>query len=34
MLYAAARGLIHGLAARIVADIVAEAERLLDTLNA
>ena len=33
MLHAAARGLIHDMAARIVADIVAEAGRLLDTLH-
>jgi hypothetical protein len=34
MLHAAARGLIHDMATRIVADIVHEAERLLDTLHA
>ena len=34
MLYAAARGSIHDMAARIVADIVHEAERLLDILHA
>lgn len=34
MLHAAARGSIHDMAARIVADIVAEAERLLGALHA